>query len=461
MDVEAKRYRFGVKIRQRVTSNKSLRTIHIFYFYIYTFVRSTKQKTQIVDVAIDINPVRHFSPRQGVVLKLNPNIFHFSLYQFLNSFPSLLHHPYYTVHLLPVHRQTTLLPSSLFASSRSAVPFNLHHPSFPKMRSCTTQRNALFPSLLLLLLLLLLESCDAAASAGRGCRAKSVCVLSSSLPDDFHLTALLKDALENRCSPCFHIVPKIQLCDSEDATVFFSPPHSPDRNFINGILADGKIIGTISFSMNRKILPKVKQGTLIFYGVQRRIDAKRTIPIFARSICDALYPPKASTPSPTPSSSPTPMLRDFNRVLRPNFNLRTLEELFQTLVGRQINSDVVTDGALLVNISPSPSPYLKPTKHPKGRDDPWAVWRTKLVSVASRQQVVQVCSRANCAARVVITSQQFIRRNIINNALNVIRARPSFASVFNRNRSLYTIQRQGNRKFIVIIPFRQQYLAEF
>ncbi|MEM6828972.1 MAG: hypothetical protein AAGA66_02610 [Bacteroidota bacterium] len=77
----------------------------------------------------------------------------------------------------------------------------------------------------------------------------------------------------------------------------------------------------------------------------------------------------------------------------------------------------------------------------------------ELVTIEDEESVVAVCSRANCAARVTVVSQQFIRWQILNRAINQIRQRPSFNSIINQNRPTWRVVRQNGNTYAVFIPY--------
>lgn len=86
-------------------------------------------------------------------------------------------------------------------------------------------------------------------------------------------------------------------------------------------------------------------------------------------------------------------------------------------------------------------------------------WEPDAHAAFAIRQVVQRCGRANCAARVTILSNRFIRREIISRAMRILRRRPDFSDVFQPSR--IRIRRVGGRTFVVIVNFRNDYLQEF
>ncbi|MEM9078827.1 MAG: hypothetical protein AAGC43_17435 [Bacteroidota bacterium] len=66
---------------------------------------------------------------------------------------------------------------------------------------------------------------------------------------------------------------------------------------------------------------------------------------------------------------------------------------------------------------------------------------------------VFTCPADQCAARVVICNDKFIRSIIINKAFNAIQTRPNFDSIYEQNTGQWTIIRDGGNTYSVHVPF--------
>lgn len=313
----------------------------------------------------------------------------------------------------------------------------------------------------------------------------SVCILTKSRRAQLQLTSQLQEAIWDRCSACIQLSRLLTKCDDDsDGVIYFSPPSNPSFFHLDKwIRRNRKVVAKISVGTRRNRIPpgaRYRPGRALIYHVKNRRAARRFIPRIANSFCRALSRTK-KVPSPRPSSSPTPspsvssVLIDFNDGRNPRFNLEVLQLLFDLFVEEELGDRIETLGDLIEfnpadvrtpsaspspSCSPSPSPAKKRPYPSHPLPSPSYYWR-QLNLPASMHQVTQVCRRANCAARVTVISQRFIRFAIINNALNQITRRPTFRDVFNTDRSLYRVTRVGNNRFVVIIPFNNIFLAEF
>lgn len=78
---------------------------------------------------------------------------------------------------------------------------------------------------------------------------------------------------------------------------------------------------------------------------------------------------------------------------------------------------------------------------------------------SDRNVQLSPCRRSNCAARVTITSERFIRSQVIRKAHQRIRRLPNFNSVYIVNNN-FRIFRKGKKTFVVIIQFKKRYLDQ-
>lgn len=67
----------------------------------------------------------------------------------------------------------------------------------------------------------------------------------------------------------------------------------------------------------------------------------------------------------------------------------------------------------------------------------------------------------NCAVRVIVTSPKFIRKVIIEKAVQKLRNAPSFSDIFSTAQKAYQIRQKTDNKYVVTVKFKESYLTPF
>lgn len=181
----------------------------------------------------------------------------------------------------------------------------------------------------------------------------------------------------------------------------------------------------------------------------------------------------SSSPIVTPTSRPTDNLSVYLPNALPRVNLEIFRRDIQREVSARFNrpGDRVFTDADLVDSSARGFPLKQyPPYVWRGKHYPPHYWRTnintwrvlqKLSNVLTVKQVVTTCGQSNCAAKVDIRSNRFIRREIVTKAIKKIQKSINFSSVFNPRSQKFKIIRRNLRLFTVTMPFQERYLQGF
>lgn len=79
----------------------------------------------------------------------------------------------------------------------------------------------------------------------------------------------------------------------------------------------------------------------------------------------------------------------------------------------------------------------------------------------SSLRISRNCYRSMCAARLTVVSSKSIRWRIIRKALQTLRRSHGFSNVYSLDPRRYRIKREGGRKYIVFVPFKNFQSEEF
>lgn len=177
-------------------------------------------------------------------------------------------------------------------------------------------------------------------------------------------------------------------------------------------------------------------------------------------------PKKSSTPTATPTQSLS-SIPDFDPDEPPEFNLEVLRlkiERFLLTSPLVRRSDRITVTAELVNSSSrhfpfdSYPPYMWPGDWYYKREVVENEWTDVLDLTSVRAVSVERCGASNCAAKVDIRSNRFIRRELILKAIRQVKKELKVSKVFNINDRRFRIVRRGPKLFTVFVPFLSKYL---